>query len=42
MEHGLTRSYDELLMQGLGRHDARSQVRDRVRHVLARWQGAAE
>ena len=34
--------YDELLMRGFDRHDARSQVRDRVRDVLARWQGEAE
>jgi hypothetical protein len=34
--------YDELLMRGYDRHDARSEVRDQVRGVLARWQAAAE
>lgn len=35
-------SYDRLLMSGYDRHDARREVRDQVRVVLARWQGEEE
>ncbi len=31
--------YDELLMRGIDRHDARSLVRDKIDRVLEQWQG---
>ena len=31
--------YDELLMRGIDRHDARSLVRDKIDQVLEQWQG---
>lgn len=31
--------YDELLMRGIDRHEARSLVRDRIDRVLEQWQG---
>ena len=31
--------YDELLMRGIDRHDARSVVREKIDRVLERWQG---
>ncbi len=31
--------YDELLVRGFERHDAREQVEEAIDHVLARWEG---
>ena len=33
--------YDELLMRGVDRHEARSLVRDTIDRVLAQWQGGS-
>ena len=34
----LETNYDELLAKGLERHDAREQVADEIRRVLAQWE----
>jgi hypothetical protein len=41
VRHTETR-YDELLMRGSNRHEARMEVQDRVQDVLDRWSSAAE
>jgi hypothetical protein len=34
-------AYDDLLMRGMDRHDARTLVRDKIDRVLEQWQGAS-
>jgi hypothetical protein len=41
VRHTETR-YDELLMRGYDRHEARMEVQDRVQDILDRWSSTAE
>jgi hypothetical protein len=34
-------AYDDLLMRGMDRHDARTLVREKIDRVLEQWQGAS-